>query len=164
MTSLKHSLLLIAVVLSLSASAQRDDVNKLAVMKARGETSLKVGQVHYDMVVAENADPALEGMTLLRTARETPDGWAARVYAPDGTLLMEGTFADPGLHIPQGQFTFFHPNGEPESKGEFCKGSKVGDWLRWDQRGQPLVNHEYSTLCPTDTTGQHCWSSLSCKP
>ncbi len=143
---------------------QRDDVNKIAVMRARGETSLKVGQVHYDMVVAENANPALEGMTLLRTARETPDGWAARVYTPDGKLLMEGAFNDRELRIPQGEFTFFHSNGRSESQGQFCNGGKVGIWHRWDQRGQPLVDRVYPETCPVDTTGQHCWGSLSCKP
>lgn len=164
MPAVKNAYLLIAFALTLSVSAQRDDVNKLAVMRARGETSLKVGQVHYDMVVAENADPALEGMTLLRTARETPEGWAARVYSPDGTLLMEGTFAEPELRTPQGAFTFFHTNGKPESEGHFCSGGKVGCWHRWDPRGQPLADHNYPEECPVDTTGQHCWSSLSCRP
>ena len=164
MILLKHNFLLIAAALALSVSAQRDDVNKLAVMRARGETSLKVGQVHYDMVVAENANPALEGMTLLRTALETPEGWAARVYAPDGTLLMEGAFNDRELRIPQGEFTFFHFNGRPESQGRFCNGGKVGNWHRWDQRGQPMADRNYPETCPVDTTGQHCWSSLSCKP
>lgn len=153
-----------AVTISFSLSAQRDDVNKLAVMRARGETSLKVGQVNYDMVVAENEDPALEGRTLLRTARDTPLGWAARVYSPDGTLLMEGLFADPDLRIPKGEFIFYHPDGGPESQGLFCNGSKVGTWHRWDQLGKPLADRTYPDQCPADTTGQHCWSSLSCKP
>lgn len=164
MPVLKNAYLLIAFALTLPVSAQRDDVNKLAVMRARGETSLKVGPVHYDMVVAENADPALEGMTLLRTARETPYGWAARVYSPDGTLLMKGAFADPGLRTPQGEFIFFHANGKAESQGRFCNGGKVGCWHRWDQRGLPLVDRVYPETCPLDTTGQHCWGSLSCKP
>ena len=164
MISQKHSLLFIAFALTLSVTAQRDDVNKLAVMQARGETSLKVGQVYYDMVVAENADPALEGMTLLRTARETPEGWAARVYGPDGTLVMEGNFAEKELRIPIGEFTFYHPNGKTESQGHFCNGGKVGAWHRWNQLGQPLADRTYPDQCPADTTGQHCWSSLSCKP
>lgn len=164
MISQKHCLLLIAFALSLSVTAQRDDVNKLAMMQARGETSLKVGQVYYDMVVAENADPALEGMTLLRTARETPNGWAARVYGPDGALLMEGNFAEKELLVPIGEFTFFHTNGQSESQGHFCNGGKVGTWHRWNQLGQPLADRIYPDQCPADTTGQHCWSSLSCKP
>lgn len=164
MTRFRFNFVLVATMLAMPASAQRDDVNKLAVMQARGETSLKVGQVQYDMVVAEHANPALEGMTLLRTARETPAGWAARVYSPGGSLLMEGTFVDQGLRIPNGEFTFFHTNGKPESKGHFCNGGKVGTWQRWDQRGEPLSDRDYPSECPVDTTGQHCWSSLSCKP
>ncbi|MCB0757910.1 MAG: hypothetical protein KDC01_05595, partial [Flavobacteriales bacterium] len=65
--------MLVAVLSALSVQGQRDDVNKLAVLRARGETSLTVGRVRYDMVVAEYANAYLTDMTLLRTARETPD-------------------------------------------------------------------------------------------
>jgi hypothetical protein len=156
--------MLVAVLSALSVQGQRDDVNKLAVLRARGETSLTVGRVRYDMVVAEYANAYLTDMTLLRTARETPDGWAARVYGPNGGLLMTGTFIDRNLRIPQGDFTFYHPNGNEESKGRFCNGGKVGLWQRWDQRGQPLSDRSYPDSCPVDTTGQHCWSTLSCTP
>lgn len=154
--------MLVVVLTALPALGQRDDVNKLAVMRARGETSLTVGKVHYDMVVAYHANAYVADMTLLRTARKTPDGWFARVYGPDGSLLMTGTFKDQGLQIAQGDFTFFQPNGKKESQGQFCNGGKVGIWQRWDNNGQPLSDRVYPDSCPVDSIGQNCWTTLSC--
>lgn len=156
--------LLVAVLSAIPVLSQQDDVNKLAVMRARGETSLTVGKVRYDMVVAEYANAFVSGMTLLRTARRTPDGWVARVYGPDGRLIVIGTFEDQELRIAQGAFTFFHPNGRKESQGHFCNGGKVGAWQRWDEHGQPLSERQYPDSCPADSSGQRCWSSLSCTP
>ncbi|MBK6370390.1 MAG: hypothetical protein IPF64_11370 [Flavobacteriales bacterium] len=116
--------MLVVVLTALPALGQRDDVNKLAVMRARGETSLTVGKVHYDMVVAYHANAYVADMTLLRTARKTPDGWFARVYGPDGGLLMTGTFKDQGLQIAQGDFTFSNQTGKRKAKANSATEAK----------------------------------------
>jgi antitoxin component YwqK of YwqJK toxin-antitoxin module len=40
----------------------------------------------------------------------------------DGKLKAEGQYADAELNVPNGTFTFFHPNGKKESIGEYRMG------------------------------------------
>lgn len=67
-----------------------------------------------------------------------------RTYTIDGKLKAEGTYADAAMNVPHGQFTFYHPNGRVESKGEYISGNKAGLWLRYDAWGQPLAEKIYN--------------------
>ncbi|MEY3398371.1 MAG: hypothetical protein RL220_965 [Bacteroidota bacterium] len=52
--------------------------------------------------------------------------------------------------IEDGQFVFFYPNGQIESKGEFDHGIKTGNWERYAENGtrkpDRFYNPESATL------------------
>lgn len=67
-----------------------------------------------------------------------------KTYTIDGKLKAEGTYLDAAMAVPHGTFTFYHPNGRVESKGEYLNGNKAGVWLRYDAWGQPLAEKVYN--------------------
>lgn len=159
------SVLLTAILVTTALHAQHDDVNKMAEMLAREETSLTVGRVRYDLVGMDH--PNIEDPTtiFLRVARRTAEGWSVHVYTGEcGHLVMAGTFSDEALTVAEGTFTFHHPNGEVESTGLFRNGVKSGVWKRFDPQGKALADRVYDpTALPPDHMLE-CWSTLSCKP
>jgi hypothetical protein len=71
------------------------------------------------------------------------DLFVGRTYSIDGTLKSEGTYADQDLQVEHGTFTFYHPNGVVESRGEYMRGHKAGIWERFDQSGRALAEKIY---------------------
>jgi len=159
------SCLMLAMATALSVAAQRDDVNKMAVMLARDQTSMTVGRVRYDLVGMNHPTLDDPSTLLLRVARKTPEGWSVRVYTGEGGhLIMTGTFSDEALTMAEGVFTFHHPNGQVESTGTFHNGLKTGVWKRYDARGTPLADRVYDNGALTTEPVRECGSTLSCKP
>ena len=68
----------------------------------------------------------------------------SRIYTMAGKLKAEGRYADAGLTIPNGQFTFYHENGQVESKGRYEMGLKSGVWERYDDWGRALAEKIYN--------------------
>lgn len=66
-----------------------------------------------------------------------------KTYSVAGKLKAEGTYHDAAMTLPHGAFTFYHPNGRVESKGEYINGSKSGIWLRYDAWGEQLAEKIY---------------------
>jgi len=67
-----------------------------------------------------------------------------KTYSMAGKLKAEGVYLDAAMTLPHGEFTFYHPNGRVESKGEYINGSKSGLWLRYDAWGEPLAEKLYN--------------------
>lgn len=67
-----------------------------------------------------------------------------KTHSIDGKLKVEGTYLDAAMSMPHGEFTFYHPNGRVESKGQYINGSKAGVWLRYDAWGEPLAEKIYN--------------------
>ncbi len=75
---------------------------------------------------------------------DTKDGaFLGKTFSMDGGLKAEGPYADPGLMVEHGRFTYYHSNGKVESRGEFVMGLKTGVWERFDQWGRPLAEKVY---------------------
>ncbi|MBZ0204885.1 MAG: hypothetical protein K8H89_01070 [Flavobacteriales bacterium] len=76
-----------------------------------------------------------------RVIRATSDGkFIAQVTAPDGTLMMEGTYSDAQCLVQHGRFTYFYGNGQVSAWGYYDMGVKTGTWLRFDVR-EPRAQH-----------------------
>lgn len=92
--------------------------------------------------------------TLASTAKKTakfykvPEGnrgdlFIGRLYTIEGKLRSEGTYADEALKVEHGEFTFFHSNGQIESRGEYVMGNKSGVWERYTANGERLAEKIY---------------------
>jgi antitoxin component YwqK of YwqJK toxin-antitoxin module len=79
------------------------------------------------------------------SAGKVGDNFLGKIYTMDGKLKAEGQYADAELNVPNGTFTFFHPNGKKESIGEYRMGLKAGVWQRYDQWGLALAEKVYDT-------------------
>ena len=159
----QHIVTLCAMLAVVAVSAQRDDVKKMDVMLARGETSMTVGRVRYDLVGAEEPDVDEPESLLLRVARVAEQGWSVRVYGHEGILMMTGFYSDEALTVAEGAFVFYHRNGNVESSGEFHMGVKTGVWKRYNQRGDELPERYYNER-ETEEVVKVCGWTMSCRP
>ena len=69
-----------------------------------------------------------------------------RIISPEGVQRMEGVYLDSTLNTPHGPFTYYHPNGRPESAGHYLKGYKNGEWSCWSITGEPRFTRTYHGL------------------
>jgi len=63
-----------------------------------------------------------------------------------GLTLLKGQYLNGDLSVPQGEFTYYHPNGRLECKGRYDHGVKSGSWVRYDLSGNELSVREYSGM------------------
>jgi hypothetical protein len=70
--------------------------------------------------------------------------YIGKTFTIEGKVKAEGTYSDEAMSMPHGYFTFYHPNGRVESKGEYINGNKAGLWLRYDAWGEPLAEKIYN--------------------
>jgi antitoxin component YwqK of YwqJK toxin-antitoxin module len=56
----------------------------------------------------------------------------------EGEYLMVGK-----KYLEDGQFRYYHANGNIESEGEFVRGVKVGSWRRYDPNGKQKPDRYY---------------------
>lgn len=73
-------------------------------------------------------------------------GYHYRAWFMTGELKMDGWYADAGMKIPQGEFIYYYQNGNPESKGTYREGSKVGIWQRFAADGTEKPEKVYASL------------------
>ncbi|MBL7951952.1 MAG: TonB family protein [Flavobacteriales bacterium] len=90
-------------------------------------------------------EPTSKGKAVYYLQPEGKDGelFIGKMYTMDGKVKAEGRFRDAALTIEEGPFTFFHPNGKVESKGDYVMGNKSGVWLRYDAAGHALAEKVY---------------------
>lgn len=69
--------------------------------------------------------------------------YLGRTWSLDGRLKAEGTYTDETMLIEHGDFVFYHPNGQVESRGAYVMGNKSGVWERFDPSGKPMAEKVY---------------------
>lgn len=96
--------------------------------------------------LSEVLEPSIKKKAVFYRELSGRDGelFIGKTYTMDGKLKAEGTYADEALNLPHGFFTFYHPNGRVESRGEYIKGNKAGIWERFDAWGQALAEKVYN--------------------
>ncbi|MFN3874635.1 MAG: energy transducer TonB [Flavobacteriales bacterium] len=117
---------LLAPLTSLSAYAQSGD-EQLQYLSEVMAPTVKKKAVYYRQLTGQ------EGHLYI-----------GKTFTMSGKLKAEGTYLDDGLSLPHGRFTFYHPNGKVESRGEYVNGNKAGIWERFDPWGQPLAEKIYN--------------------
>ncbi len=79
-----------------------------------------------------------------RTVSRTDDGtYAVQIKDENDRLRMTGRYRDAELRIAEGSFTYYYPNGNIESRGEFVNGAKSGIWYRRNWDGSPKAERVY---------------------
>lgn len=80
----------------------------------------------------------------LRRATLGPDRmYAVAITYPDGRPRMMGRYEDVALNIPDGEFTYYYPNGQVESTGAFDHGYKAGTWKCYTANGSARADRFY---------------------
>lgn len=84
--------------------------------------------------------------TFKRTLSHIGDSvFVARVVDLKGNLKIEGAYLmSGGKFMENGEFTFFYPNGNIESKGMYSLGVKIGSWKRYTAEGKPRADRYYN--------------------
>lgn len=127
-TSTFAPILLLILGLSLSTVSVAQSDGRLWLDNAL-EVSTKSKATHY-----------------MQVGEKTPEGYKVAMYDIDGILKMEGISADSKTMILDGEVTFYHPNGNKESKGHYMDGQKIGVWERWSQAGKPMAERSYAAF------------------
>lgn len=79
-----------------------------------------------------------------RTINELDNGQlSVQVHFQTGELMMNGTFLDKELNLPNGEFTYYFANGIKESQGQYFNGRRVGVWERWNFDGTKKPDRFY---------------------
>lgn len=66
---------------------------------------------------------------------ETPNGWEALAFYPDGKTLMKALYKDKKLKVKQGGYTVFFPNGKPKLTASFDNNLVDGNYTSWHENG-----------------------------
>lgn len=84
---------------------------------------------------------------------KTDSGWHRRdFFIHEGSLQMDGYYADSSCKVRQGQFYYFHPNLKLESAGEYVKDRHEGVWVRYYDNG---MMHDSSFYINDNLTGYY---------
>lgn len=79
------------------------------------------------------------------------DLWERKDYfIHEKTLQMSGSYTDTSCKVAQGNFKYFHSNGNLESMGDFVNGKKHGVWISYHANG---MMHDSATYDNGNRTG-----------
>jgi len=71
-------------------------------------------------------------------------GWIGVLVDENNNPRMTGSYTPwNDTFIEHGRFTFFYPDGQIESTGEYDRGARSGIWKRFDPNGQPKQDRFY---------------------
>ena len=68
-------------------------------------------------------------------------------YFPDGNIMAEGKYINDLL---QGSYSVYFSDGTIEVKGNYKDGRKTGNWLYFNEMGQPLSEDDYKQESGTE--------------
>ena len=72
------------------------------------------------------------------------DTYSARITSADGWVKCEGIYVFlEGKFMEHGEFVFYYPSGQIESKGKYEYGVKVGSWERYTTGGTRKADRFY---------------------
>ena len=116
------------------ASGARDDASAVRIIRVEQVSSEALA---HELSVTE------ERMT--RVVGQANNGrYLVIIRSNIGVTRMRGSYLDSLLTVPDGTFTYYHPNGRTESVGTYTKGVKSGTWERYDMDGHVLATRTYS--------------------
>ncbi|MBL0128340.1 MAG: hypothetical protein IPP83_13010 [Flavobacteriales bacterium] len=125
---------------------QQDYSRLLSQLHSSESKSLNIDGTNYSLVSADFTVTTTNKGSYLRIAEHQQEGWSVRVLAADGDPLMTGFYSDVALTIPNGRFTYYHPNDRMECTGTFVNGVKSGVWIRYDTSGNVIAERVYTGL------------------
>ncbi|HQV51602.1 MAG: hypothetical protein IPI00_08360 [Flavobacteriales bacterium] len=106
------------------------------------EAVVRIDLVNSSFMVSNDTATVLQ-----RVVSAGTDGqYKAQVLAPDGTVMMEGSYSDVKCTVQNGPFTYYYNNGKVSAKGAYAMGIKTGIWLRFDAQGKALAERVYTGL------------------
>ncbi|MDB5251681.1 MAG: hypothetical protein JWP27_850 [Flaviaesturariibacter sp.] len=71
-------------------------------------------------------------------------GWFRQVwFIPEGSMAMQGWFADADAKVPNGRQTWWHVTRNPRSTGTYKQGKLDGPWLQFDEKGHLTDSFNY---------------------
>lgn len=101
---------------------------------------------YYDYNWKETVPEKARFFSLLE---KTDSGWHCRDYfIHERSLQMDGFYEDADEKIKNGNFHFFHPNGNLMQTGKYVHGKKEGVWLSYHQNGMMSDSAYYSAGNP----------------
>ena len=62
--------------------------------------------------------------------------WIVKDYFLDGNLQMIGEYTSNNLKSKNGNFIYYHQNGQKDAEGKYVKNERSGDWFYWYDNGQ----------------------------
>lgn len=67
---------------------------------------------------------------------ETPEGWVATAYYPNGQTLLQGVYTDKKLSVRNGPYTLYNTNGTKRFTVMFQENVLNGPYQSWHENGQ----------------------------
>jgi hypothetical protein len=85
------------------------------------------------------------GLLYMKVAQST-GAYELEVMDKSHNKIMKGQSLDPKGTEWNGNFEFYHPDGNIESRGLYQEGAKVGVWERFDSKGNQLAERMYAAF------------------
>jgi hypothetical protein len=146
MNTLMHSLIITGAVIALNTTSTAAAAQDRAATDPQPAAQERKEQ-RSDRVKSDLSTPATakDKDQYLRTATREDDGsYAVSITDEEGRLRMTGRFLDETLLVADGTFTYYYPNGNVESTGQFVNGWKQGAWSRYAEDGSPKAERLYA--------------------
>jgi hypothetical protein len=146
MNTLKQSLIVTGAVIAFSttptAASAQDSATADPLPVVQEHKHQRTDRVKSDLTTPASARDKDQ---FLRTATIEGDGsYAVTISDEEGRLRMTGRYLDEALHVADGTFTYYYPNGNVESTGQFVNGWKQGTWSRYAEDGSPKAERIYA--------------------
>jgi hypothetical protein len=144
MTSYLHTILSAAAILltpafvSLHAQDNLEPEHKMAAMTLRED---KVGA---DLTTLASRKSA--AVYDRRVVLSNNGAYNVLISDAAGNVRMEGSYLDMDLTVADGEFTYYYPNGNVESKGNYANGRKTGVWHRYNADGSARAERIYTGM------------------
>ena len=122
-------------------------ITRILVIATTGLLSwnaLVAQQARFDYVDLNMESVSPDQAAFRRAAVLKEDGYYhVHIRFLDGQIRMTGRFTDEQLSVHDGYFEYYFFGGQPESKGSYQLGAKVGVWKRWTWDGTSLPDRHY---------------------
>jgi hypothetical protein len=145
MKALTYTILCSAIVMmpeAMSTASAQDNHDKKAIQQ-------DASVIRQDQLKADLTTPADKRDTdvYTRTVSIGENGFYDVVITDmEGDLRMTGRYLDAELKTADGFFTYYHPNGNVESRGLYANGLKTGTWERFAADGTPKAERVYTGM------------------
>lgn len=144
MKTLINSLLIAGASILIASQVQANNTHDPENKVTEKGPVLRQDKVSADMttIADRKADAVYDRKVMLSN-----DGiYEVVVTDAEGNVRMEGSYINEELTQPNGEFTYYYPNGNVESKGMYANGVKTGTWYRYNEDGSPKAERNYTGM------------------